>query len=309
MPDFDSSSWVNFKSELLSVLDWLVYSFNLIFDEVRSHPKVNMMNDKLVRLLSKPFDFIFNRRIKRYALGPNAINIIGDRGVGKSTIFALISEISKKNDYPVYCQYPYKGAYKIPVVEKDMGEYRVTNRVKLNSGKWYEQKEWHEHKVWNVDKDWLYGVDFQENSVLLLDEARTIWPARNYQNWTISDDEFFNFLRKAKLHVYISSQENDALDLNVRRAADEVWFLWKKNERSSFTHIDVYRSRTVPIENLDKRVKLSKFSGELYQLDWDICGALVKSFIFFRPPYYGLFDTNFFYHNHKPEEHRDSWNI
>lgn len=38
MPDFDSSSWVNFKSELLSVLDWLVYSFNLIFDEVRSHP-------------------------------------------------------------------------------------------------------------------------------------------------------------------------------------------------------------------------------------------------------------------------------
>lgn len=38
MPNFDSSTWANFKAELMSVLDWLIYSFNLIFDQFRAHP-------------------------------------------------------------------------------------------------------------------------------------------------------------------------------------------------------------------------------------------------------------------------------
>ena len=51
---------------------------------------------------------------------------------------------------------------------------------------------------------------------------------------------------------------------------------------------------TVPMENLQKRVKL-RGQKEMYQLDWDICSALQRKFIFYRPPYYDLFDTNYYY--------------
>ena len=151
--------------------------------------------NKFTRKLLKPFDWLFNRRLKRYCLGPNAIEIVGARGVGKSTIFALVAEEAKKDGKKVFCQYPYEGCYKIPVIEEDQGHYVIKDRVKLPNGKWFEKKEWIPHIVYVVDKDWLYSTDFSD-SVILLDEARTIYPARQYQNWTISDDEFFNFLRQ-----------------------------------------------------------------------------------------------------------------
>lgn len=259
--------------------------------------------NKIHRKLLKPFDVIFNHRLKKYCLGPHAIEVIGQRGVGKSTIFAMIAEQAKKEGRKVYCQYPYEGCFQIPVVEEDQGRYIVKSRRKLSNGKIFEDKEWIPHKIWTIDKDWLYKTDFS-NAVILLDEARTIYPARQYANWTISDDEFFNFLRHLDVTVYLSSQEHDALDLNVRRAVDETWFLYKSG-KSSFTHVEIYTSMTVPIENLQKRVKL-KGQKEMYQLDWDICSALQRKFLFYRPPYYDLFDTNFTYGEKLPAE-VDTW--
>lgn len=255
--------------------------------------------NKFTRFLLKPFDFIFNSRLKNYCLGPHAIEVIGCRGVGKSSVFALIAEVAKKQGKKVYCQYPYEGCYQIPVIKEDQGRYIIKNRFKMSNGKYFEDKEWIPHEVYVVDKDWLYNTDLSD-SVVLLDEARTIYPARQYQNWTISDDEFFNFLRHENVTVYLSSQEHDALDINVRRAADETWFLYKSG-KSSFTHIEIYSSMTVPIENLQKRVKL-KGNKEMYQLEWDICSALQRKFIFYRPPYYDLFDTNFVHFNKLPAD-------
>lgn len=248
--------------------------------------------NQIGRKLLKPLDWLFNRKLKRYVLGPNAIEIIGQRGVGKSTLFAVVAEQAKKEGKKVYCQYPYEGCYQIPVIKEDQGRYVVRSRVRLHNGKWFEDKEWIPHDVYTVDKDWLYNTDFSD-AVILLDEARTLYPARSYMNWTISDDEFFNFLRHLNVTVYLTSQEHDALDLNVRRAVDETWFLYKKGN-SPFTRIEVYSSMTVPMENLQKRVKL-KGQKEMYQLDWDICSALQRQFLFYRPPYYDLFDTNFYY--------------
>ncbi len=258
--------------------------------------------NELHRKLLKPLDFIFNSSLKNYCLGPNAIEVIGQRGVGKSTIYALVSEVAKRAGMKVYCQYPYEGCYQIPVIEEDQGRM-LTEYINTVSGKPLKRQTWIPHKVWSVDKDWLYKTDFN-NSVVLLDEARTIYPARQYQNWTISDDEFFNFLRHLNVTVFLSSQEHDALDLNVRRAVDETWFLYK-NGKSSFTHIEVYSSMTVPIENLQRRVKL-RGQKEMYQLDWDICSTLQRKFLFYRPPYYDLFDTNFTYGQKLPAE-VDTW--
>lgn len=254
--------------------------------------------NKIRRFLLKPFDFLFNYRLKRYCLGPHAIEVIGARGVGKSTIYALIAEEAKKKGMKVYCQYPYEGCYQIPVIKEDQGRM-IKEYTNIGKSKPFKRETWIPHEVWVVDKDWLYNTDFS-NCVVLLDEARTIYPARQYQNWTISDDEFFNFLRHLNVTVYLSSQEHDALDLNVRRAVDETWFLYKSGN-SPFTHVAIYSSMTVPIENLQKRVKL-KGQKEMYQLDWDICSSLQREFIFYRPPYYNLFDTNFVYDEKVPAE-------
>lgn len=249
----------------------------------------------------KLLDFLFNRKLKNYALGPNAIEIVGMRGAGKSSIYALVAEVAKSQGKKVYCQYPYEGCYQIPVIEVDQGQWFVKDRIRLPNGKWIDDKEWHPHKVYMVDKEWLYSTDFSD-AVVLLDEARTIYPARGWQSWTISDDEFFNFLRHLNVTVYLSSQEYSALDVNVHRAVDEVWFLWKKSKNSSWTHVDVYSSMTVPVEDLNKNVKLSFFSKEMHPLNWDICSSLDRSFKFWRPPYYGLFDTNFYYGKLLPAE-------
>lgn len=255
--------------------------------------------NKVQRKLLKPLDLLFNHKIKGYCLGPHAIEVVGSRGAGKSTIYALVAEMAKKQGKKVYCQYPYEGCYKIPVIKEDQGKFVIKNRIRLTNGKWFEEKEWKSHYVYVVDKDWLYSTDFSD-CIILLDEARTIYPARQYQNWTISDDEFFNFLRHLNVTVYLSSQEHDALDLNVRRAVDETWFLYKVG-KSSFTHVEVYTSMTVPMENLQKRVKL-RGQKEMYQLDWDICSALQRKFLFYRPPYYDLFDTHYFYGDLKESE-------
>ncbi len=263
--------------------------------------------NNLTRKLLKPLDWLFNRRLQKYCLGPNAVEVVGCRGAGKSTIYALVCEEAKKDGKKVYSQYPYKGCYQIPVIEVDQGNYVVKSRRRLPNGKWYEDKEWHSHMVYQVDKEWLYKTDFS-GAVILLDEARTIYPARSYANWTISDDEFFNFLRHLNVTVYLSSQEYAALDINVHRAVDEIWFLYKTRPKSSFTHVEIYESMTVPIENLQKRVKLSRLKKEMYQLDWDICGTLTRKFIFYRPPYYDLFDTNFVYGNLLPAQ-VDTWDV
>lgn len=262
------------------------------------------MND-FKRKLLVPLDFLFNRKIKNYCLGPNAVEVIGKRGVGKSTIYALVCEMAKKRGKKVYSQYPYAGCYQIPVIESEEGKYIVLERrpsgTPVFSDKYgdflfpkiQEYKKWVSHKIVEVDKDWLYSTDFSD-AVILLDEARTIYPARKFASWTIADDEFFNFLRHLNVTVYLSSQEYDALDVNVHRAVDECWFLYKKGN-SSFTHVEVYSSMTVPTENLDKEVKFGALSKPMHPLDWDICYTLDRKFKFYRPPYYDLFDTNFVY--------------
>ena len=119
--------------------------------------KVGENVNNLTRKMLKPLDFIFNHGLKDYCLGPHAVEIIGAKGVGKSTIFALVGEMAKKRGMKVFSQYPYEGCYQIPVIEEDQGRYVIKGRHKLSNGKYFEDKVWIPHKVWTVDKDWLYN--------------------------------------------------------------------------------------------------------------------------------------------------------
>ena len=119
-----------------------------------------------------------NKKLKCYISEPYCTIITGDRGTGKSSVFALIAEEYLKLGYKVYCQYPYKGVYQISMKKTLInGVYKA-----------------------DVDKQWLYNANLS-HSVILIDEARTVWPARSYAKWTQADDEFFNFLRKKIIEI------------------------------------------------------------------------------------------------------------
>lgn len=47
---------------------------------------------------------LFNKKIAKHSLEPYCVIVTGDRGVGKSTLFALIVEAAKKEGLDVFCQ-------------------------------------------------------------------------------------------------------------------------------------------------------------------------------------------------------------
>lgn len=209
-----------------------------------------------------------NRRIKKHCLDPFCTIITGDRGTGKSSVFALIAEQYLKLGYKVYCQYPYKGVYQIPMTKK------LINGVEKA----------------DVNKNWLYTANLS-NSVVLIDEARTVWPARGYASWTQADDEFFNFLRKNDTRLFVATQAYDALDLNVKRASDETWFLTKGFLH--LTHIEASHTTIAKIADNNTTVLGRMFKAGMQKVVWDICEVPVGNFLFWRRPYYGKFMTLF----------------
>ena len=216
-----------------------------------------------------------NKRIKKHCLEPYCTIITGDRGTGKSSVFALIAEEYMKLGYKVYCQYPYKGVYQIPMSKK------LINGVEKA----------------DVDKKWLYTANLS-NSVVLIDEARTVWPARGYASWTQADDEFFNFLRKNDTRLFVATQAYDALDLNVKRASDETWFLTKGFLH--LTHIEASHTTIAKIADNNTTVLGRMFKAGMQKVVWDICEVPVGNFLFWRRPYYGKFMTLFTF-DEKPE--------
>lgn len=92
---------------------------------------------------------LFNKKIAKHSLEPYCVIVTGDRGVGKSTLFALIVEAAKKEGLDVFCQLPYKDCYQIPLTYITKKGYTYLD----------------------IDKQWLYSHDFN-HCVLLIDEAK-----------------------------------------------------------------------------------------------------------------------------------------
>lgn len=149
----------------------------------------------------------------------------------------------------------------------------------------------------DVDKAWLYNANLS-HSVVLIDEARTVWPARSYAKWTQADDEFFNFLRKNDTRLFIATQAYDALDLNVRRAADETFYLTKGFLH--LTHIEASHTTIAKIADNNTAVVGRMFKAGMQKVIWDVCEIPVGNFLFWRKPYYGKFMTLFTF-DEKPD--------
>lgn len=216
------------------------------------------------------FSFL-NRKLKKYCLSSSCLLIHGDRGCGKSSVMALILEAALKSNRPVYCQYPYDGAYIIPC-KKEI--YKGVTRF-------------------DVDKDWLYSHEFEEGAVVMLDEGSTIWPARDFARWSKLDSDFFNFIRKQHITIVIASQYYDQLDLNIKRSADETWFLDASVNFLNMTYIESSLTKTVKVADKNTEVLGRAFKKGARKITFEVCEIPWKNYRFYRKPYYGKFQTDY----------------
>lgn len=226
---------------------------------------------------------IFNKKLANHVLDPFCTIVTGDRGSGKSTVFALILETAKKAGLDVYCQFPYKDCYQIPLSE-----------IKTKEGYTYL----------DIDKQWLYSHDFKD-CVLLIDEAKTVWPARGFKSWSMQDEQFFNFIRKNNIRLFLATQAYDGLDLNVKRAADEVWYLtqWFWH----FTHIESSHTTLCKVADKQTEVQGRMFKKGMRKIAWDVCEVPIRNYHFWRKSFYGKFITDYVFGT-KERPENVSWN-
>ena len=222
-----------------------------------------------------------SKRLQRHVLNCFCGIITGDRGAGKSTFFAFIVDTYLDAGYEVYCQYPYKGCKQIPLSEK------VINGV----------------TKYDVNKEWLYEANLS-HSVVLIDEARTVWPARSYSKWSASDDEFFNFIRKNDTHVFLATQAYDCLDLNIRRAADFTYYMtpgfWH------FSHIETSHTTVAKIADKNTEVQGRLFKKGMQKVSYDICEVPSGYFLFWRKRWYNKFISTYTFYE-KPFIEQPLW--
>ncbi len=226
-----------------------------------------------------------NKKISRVLQSICCALFVGDRGSGKSTLMALVVRVFQSLGYKVYCQYPYKGCYRIPMIEKKIG--KVTKHV--------------------VDKEWLYNANLSD-SVVMIDEARTVWNARAYSAWTESDEEFFNFLRKNNIILILATQCYDGVDLNVRRACDYTFFIQQSKFFKNWSTVDVSRSVQIKVADKNTQVVSRGYSKNAMKVTWEIGEIPVSYCWFWRKPYYGDFLT-YYTADEKPELPAESWDF
>lgn len=223
-----------------------------------------------------------NLRLKKHVFVPSCSLVIGDRGAGKSCFFALLVQEAVNAGMPVYCQYPFKGCYSIP----------MTKIVRKDGTKSY-----------NLDKDWLYSTDLS-HSMVLIDEAKTVYPARGWKDWSSSDDEFFNFIRHKHMIVYLATQHSDGVDLNVRRACDETSFITRPPllDIFSFSYIECSRSVNVKIADKNSEIIGKNGNSGAYKVQWDIGEIPVGNYRFYRKPFYDKYNTDFVFNDKLPPD-------
>ena len=227
--------------------------------------------------------FLINKKISSVITEPSCSLYIGDRGSGKSTLMALAAKEFQKNGFKVYCQYPYKGAFKIPLIDKKIGG--VTKQI--------------------VDKNWLYNANLRD-SLVMIDEARTVWNSRAYSAWSESDEEFFNFIRKNNTYLILATQRYDGVDLNIRYACDYTFFIQRSKFFKNWSSVDVSRSCQVKIADKQTQVVSRGYTKNAMKVNWDIAEMPITYAYFYRKPFYGDFDS-LFTTDDKPELPAESW--
>ncbi len=212
----------------------------------------------------------FNKQLASLIREASCCIFDGDRGSGKSSLMALAARDGINYGRRVFCQYPYKGAYCIPLIEKKIGG--VETAV--------------------VNKEWLYSADLSD-AIVMIDEARTVWNARDFKNWNENDEQFFNFIRKYNTSLILATQRYDGLDLNIRYAADYTFFIQRSRFFKNISTVDVSRTCQVKIADKNTQIVSRGYSKNAMKVVWDVAELPISYCYFYRKPYYGDFETNY----------------
>lgn len=212
-----------------------------------------------------------NSTLRNLVLQSQCSMYVGDKGSGKSCLMALACDTFLKQGYKVFSNYPYKGTFKIP--------YKT---IKRKNGS----------DLVVLDKDFLYYSNLCD-SLVMIDEARTVWNARAYASWTELDEEFFNFIRKNNTFVILATQRYDGVDLNCRFASDYTFFIQRHPFFKNVSTVDVSRSVQLKIADTQTRVVSRGYSKNAQKVVWDIGEVPIKYTWFFRKRFYNDFDTRF----------------
>ena len=212
-----------------------------------------------------------NNRIISFIESSSCSMYVGDRGSGKSCLMALACNHFQKQGLKVYSNYPMRNAFAIPTIEV----------VKKDGTK----------KIY-LDKDWLYSTDLS-NSVVNIDEVRTVWNARAFKDWNEQDEEFFNFIRKNGTIVIMATQRYDGVDLNIRCAIDMTFFIQRTKFFKNFSSLDISRACQVKIADRNTEIVSRGYSKGARKVVWDVAEMPLCHTYFWRKPTYGLFDTYF----------------
>ena len=213
--------------------------------------------------MKKFWDKLFNKRIRRLIETASCIIVAGDRGSGKSAFFCLSEGLYDK----VVSNYPTSFA-------------RALKPVISPTGTVY------------FDKRQLYDLDLTE-TCCLIDEARTVYPARAYAKWSQDDDEFFNFLRKRQASVWLATQAYDCVDLNVRRAADLCIYLTPTIFRG-LSRCEITRTTLAKVADRNTELVGRGVKRGLRKVNWEVCEQLVTDRAFFYHKFYwGKYETLF----------------
>ena len=222
-------------------------------------------------------DFAFNRKLKKFLsqeIEPGLYLAFGQRGSGKSTLYALIAQINYKQ-LPVYSNYgidnTYKLPYKLQTIRDKQGRVTDTKLV--------------------FDKETLYNYNFKD-CFILIDEGKTIWPNRDIKAWTAKDDNFINFLRKNNVVLLIATQDYEGLDKNLRKACNLYFYMRRSRFFRNVTNIEMYNSEILPVTDRELEVRSGLFKKPFNLMSFQVGAMLNSKFCFYRKPYYSFFDTN-----------------
>lgn len=112
--------------------------------------------------------------------------VIGKKGAGKTTYLSRVGQSVLRSGVKVYANFRLSGAVYFDTADIDSGNY-----------------------------------SFDYGSVILIDEAGTVWDSRNYSKFSPYTRDFFKYQRKLGLTVYLASQTSD-VDVKIRILCDDL---------------------------------------------------------------------------------------
>lgn len=117
------------------------------------------------------------------------IMIVGKKGSGKSTDICKLNMKYRRKGWTTYCTEPVPDSYQ-------------------------------------VDPNNIGYVEFEQNSVLFIDEIGIIWHSRDFKKFAKEVREWFKLQRHRHIIVYCYSQSFD-IDKSLRDLCDEIWIAKK----------------------------------------------------------------------------------